>query len=70
MTEKWPKNIDQSRNDSQHRIMKEVQLRMSERYPLDINCHGIENLLYLFLFENGCLITLEGGETPVAYCSV
>ena len=48
--------------------MKEMQLLMGERSPLYINCHGIENLSYLF--ENRCIIALEGGETPVAYCSV
>ena len=37
-------NIDQSINDSSHRILKEMQLLMDERYPLYINCHGIENL--------------------------
>ena len=41
---------------------------MVERYPLGINCLGIENLSYLF--ENRCLITLEGVETPMAYCSI
>ena len=40
-------NIDQLINDSSHRIMKEMQLLMGERYPLYINCHGIENLLNL-----------------------
>ena len=60
--------IDQSINDFSHRIMKEVQLLMGERYPLGINCLGIDNLSYLF--ENRCLITLEGGETPMAYCSI
>ena len=61
-------NIDQFINDFSHRIMKEMQLLMGERYSLYINCHGIENLSYLF--ENQCLITLEGCETPMAYCSV
>ena len=61
-------NIDQSINDSSYRIMKEMQLVMGERYPLYINCHGIENLPSLF--ENRCLIILEGGETPMAYCSI
>ena len=37
---------------------------MGERYPLGINCLGIENLSYSF--ENQCLITLEGGETPMS----
>ena len=41
-------NIDQSINDFSHRIMKEMQLLMGERYPLGINCLGIENLSYLF----------------------
>ena len=67
-TKKWPRNIDQSINDSSHRIMKEMQLFMVERSALHINCHGIENLSYLF--ENRCLITIEGGEMPLAYCSV
>ena len=48
--------------------MKEMQLLMGERNPLGINCLGIENLL--FLFENRCLITLEGGGTLMAYCSI
>ena len=61
-------NIDQCINDLSHRIMEEMQVLMGERYPLSINCHGIENLSYLF--EDRCLITLEGGETPMAYCSV
>ena len=55
-------------NDFTHRIMKEMQLLMGERYPLGINCLGITNLPHLF--ENQCLITLEGGETPIAYCSI
>ena len=61
-------NIDQCIHEFLHSIMNEMQLLMGERYPLYINCHGIENLSYLF--ENQCLITLEGGETPMAYCSV
>ena len=61
-------NIDLFINDFSHRIMQEMQLLKGERYPLYINCHGIENLSYLF--ENRCLIPLEGGETPMAYCSV
>ena len=61
-------NIDQFINDLSHRIMKEMQLLMAERYPLRINFLGIENLSYLF--ENRFLITLEGGETPMAYCSI
>ena len=40
-----------------------MQLLMSERYPVHINCHGIENLPYLF--ENRCRITLERGGTPL-----
>ena len=46
-------------------MMKEMQLIMGERHPPDINCDGIENLSYLF--ENRCLITLEGGETPIKF---
>ena len=65
---KMAQNIDQFINDLSHRIMKEMQLLMGERYPLGINFLGIENLSYLF--ENRCLITLEGGETPMAYCSI
>ena len=61
-------NIDQFINDLSHRIMKEMQLLMGERYPLGINFLGTENLSYSF--ENRCLITLEGGETPMAYCSI
>ena len=61
-------NIDEFINDFLHRITKEMQLLMGERYPLGINCLGIENLLYLF--ENGRLITLEGRETLMTYCSV
>ena len=61
-------NIDQFINDFSHRIMKEMQFVMGERYSLYINCHGIENLPYLF--ENRCPITLEGGETPMVYCSL
>ena len=61
-------NIDQCINDLSHRIMKEMQLLMGERYPLGTNFLGIENLSYLF--ENRCLITLEGDETPMAYCSI
>ena len=45
---------------------RQMQLLMGERYPLHIHCHGIENLLYLF--ENMCLVTLEKGEMPNAYC--
>ena len=62
------KNIDQFINDLSHRIMKEMTLLMGERYPLGINFFDIQNLSYLF--ENQCLITLEGGETPMAYCSI
>ena len=61
-------NIDQFINDLWHRIMKEMQLLMGERYPLGINFLGIENLSYLL--ENRCLIALEGGEMPMAYCSI
>ena len=61
-------NIDQCINDLSHRIMKEMQLLMGERYPLGINFLGIENLSYVF--ENRRLITLEGGETLMAYCSI
>ena len=61
-------NIDQCINDFSHKIMKEMQLLMGERYPLAINCLGIENLSHLF--ENRCLIALEGGETPMVYCSI
>ena len=61
-------NIDQCINDLSHRIIKEMQLLMGERYPLGINFLGIENLSYLF--ENWCLITLEGDEMPMAYCSI
>ena len=61
-------NIDQCINDFSHRIMKEMQILMGERYPLGINCLGIENLSYLF--ENQCLITVEEGETPMAYSSI
>ena len=48
--------------------MKEMQLLMAGRYHPYINCHRIENLLYLF--ENRCLITLEGGQAALAYCLV
>ena len=61
-------NIDMCINDFSHRIMKEMQLFMGERYPLGINCLGNENISYLF--ENRGLITLEGGETPMAYSSI
>ena len=44
----FTKIINQSINDSSRRKMKEMQLLMGERYPPDINCHGIENLPYLF----------------------
>ena len=55
-------NIDQFMNDLSHRIIKEMQLLMGERYSLGINFLGIENLSYVF--ENRCLITLEEGEPP------
>ena len=61
-------NIDQIINDFSHRIMKAMQVLMGKRYHLNINCHAIENFSYLF--EDRRLITLEGGETPMAYCSV
>ena len=61
-------NIDQFINDLSHGIMKEMQLLMGERYPQGINLLGIENLSHLL--ENRCLITLEGGVTPMAYCSI
>ena len=61
-------NIDQCINDLSHRIMKEMQLLMGERYSLGINFLGIENLSYVF--ENRCLTTLAGGETLMAYCSI
>ena len=62
------KNIDQFINDLSHRIMKEMQLLVGERYLLGIKSLEIENLSYLF--ENQCLITLEGGGTPMVYCSI
>ena len=62
------KNIDQSIKDSSHKIMKEMQLLSGKRYPPHIICHEIESLSHLF--QNRCLITLEGGETPIAYCSL
>ena len=61
-------NIDQCINDFSHKIMKEMQLLMGERYPLGINYLGIENLSHLF--ENRFLIALKGGETPMVYCSI
>ena len=61
-------NIDQCINDFSHKITEEMQFLMGERYPLGINFLGIENLSHLF--ENRCLIVLEGGETPMAYCSI
>ena len=61
-------NIDQCINDLSHRIMKEMQLLMGERYPLGIDFLGIEHPSYVF--ENRCVITLEGGETLMAYCSI
>ena len=61
-------SIDQFINDFSYRKMKEMQLLVGERFPLYINCHGVENLSYLF--EDRCLVTLEGGETPMAYFSV
>ena len=49
--------------------MKEMQVLMIERYPPHINCHGIENLPYLF--ENRCLITLEVKRTlPIVRCEI
>ena len=65
---KMAQNIDQWINDFSHKIIKEMQFLMGERYPLGINFLGIENLSHLF--ENRCLIALEGGETPMAYCSI
>ena len=62
------KNIDKCINDFSHRIMKEKQVFMGDRYPLGINYLGTENLSYLF--ENQCLITLEEGEMPMAYCLI
>ena len=56
-------NSDQSINNSSHRIMKEMQLLMGERYASFINCHRIENLPNLF--ENRCLITLEEVRRPL-----
>ena len=56
-------NIDQFISDLSHRIMKEMQLLMGERYPRYINCHRIENRSYLF--ENRFLITHEGGVNRV-----
>ena len=43
---KMAQNIDQFMNDFSHRTMEEMQILMSERYPLYINCHGIENLSF------------------------
>ena len=51
---------NQSINDYLHRTMKGMQLLMGERYPLHINCRGIE--IFPYLFEIRCLITLEGGD--------
>ena len=61
-------NIDQCINDFSHKIIKEMQFLIGERYPLGINFLAIENLSHLF--ENRCLIALEGKETPMAYCSI
>ena len=61
-------NIDQCISDLAHRIMKEIQLLIGERYPQGINFLGTENLSYVF--EDRCLITLEGSETLMAYCSI
>ena len=61
-------NMNQFINDFSHRITKEMQLLMVERYPLGMNFLGIENLSYML--ENRCLITLEGGEKPMANCSI
>ena len=49
-------NIDQCINDLSHKIIKEMQFLMGERYPLGINFLGIENLSHLF--ENRGLIAL------------
>ena len=65
---KMAQNIDQCINDFSDKIIKEMQFLMGERYPLGINFLGIENLSHLF--ENRYLIALEGGETPMAYCSI
>ena len=65
---KMAQNIDQCINDFSHKIIKEMQFLMGERYPLGVNFLGIEDLSHFF--ENRCLIALEGGETPMAYCSI
>ena len=65
---KMAQNIDLCINDFSHKIIKEMQFLMGERYPLGINFLGIENLSHLF--ENRYLIALEGGEAPMAYCSI
>ena len=51
---KIAKNIDQCINDFSHKMIKEMQFLLGERYPLGINFLRIENLLHLF--ENQCLI--------------
>ena len=55
-------NIDQFINDFWHRIIKEMQLHMGERYPLYINCHGIENLSYCL--KNDVFQLLREVERP------
>ena len=62
MTEKIAENINQCINDFSHRIMREMQFLMGERYPLGIDCLGIVSLSCLF--ENQCLITIEGRKRP------
>ena len=41
---KRPKIFEQIIKDSSHRTTKKMQFLVNERYPLQIYCHGIENL--------------------------
>ena len=59
LTEKSPKILDHIIKDSSHRTTKKM------RYPLHIYSHRIENLN---ISSKICLMTLERGETPIAYC--
>ena len=55
-------NIDQCINDFSHRIMKEMQLLMGERYPLYIYCHGFvrcESLRFDQCFRHEIFINLN-----------
>ena len=48
-------NIDNIIKDSSHGTIEKLQCFMGEKYPLEVYCHGINDLFYIHLkFYNIC----------------